>query len=89
MKQFKGTPAPWNIDTCPVNGFVITNSDESKAVAFLPVNGDHSEANAKLFASAPELLEVLQKITKSDQFNELPCTLQEEITDAITKALGG
>ncbi|MDL9989510.1 hypothetical protein [Providencia rettgeri] len=87
--EFKGTPAPWNID----NLITVAINSGYKHVAVVnlsdKVNKDESNANAHLIATAPELLEQLIRLRnkivsyKPDDDDDL------DIVDAvIAKALG-
>jgi len=64
MKEFKGTKGKWSVFK-NLEEFAITTIDETQAVCFMPVLHEESEANAKLIASAPEMLEMLE-IAKSE-----------------------
>lgn len=62
--QFKGTPGPWlaTYDSGPSNWIIDVIDDEEQLVAHvIPDDEIESEANARLIAAAPELLEALQK----------------------------
>lgn len=60
-QEFKGSTAPWNIDN-DTNQLVITNSDETKAVAFIPKISDNAKADSVLIKHAPEMLEFIKSI---------------------------
>lgn len=90
------TQGPWSYIG---NGDVVAKSDKycggEKDIAsvFLTVN-DEDEANARLIAAAPELLEALQAIVKSlvDQDDEGMIEHAQQMIDArvaIAKATGG
>jgi len=86
------TKGEWNVDSCAVNGIVITNSNESQAIAFIPVKSENAEANSKLIQSAPDLLEALQSLVASTYNGCSRKESQEQLEkaeSAITKALGG
>lgn len=72
-KEFKGTPGPWRVDGLASNGIVNNTiiSVSGKAVGYAPIANmlrfnpypipeEQIEANARLIATAPELLESLQ-----------------------------
>jgi len=97
MKEFKGTPGPWNLTngkkfTKKVNG---SNWYEFASV-IIRLNGDDSnseigEANAKLIAATPELLELAFKY-KADLLNMLHQSTARDnriaqIDEIINKAL--
>ena len=80
MSEFKGTPGPWVISF---------RRDEVN----IPIRGPHcvtatyagSEANARLIAAAPDLLEALENILASEGM-EFEIALERART-AIAKAL--
>lgn len=72
MKEFKGTKGEWYVDH-EENGYnehnvlytpISSDSADSLVTSICEVYGDSDEdkANAKLIASAPELLEALQQM---------------------------
>lgn len=91
MKDFKGTPGPWNY--CADEPDWVTDSNDNIAVARVTrynTDAEAQHANAKLIAAAPELLEVLKLILSyHDDGN---CVLHKEDVSmaraAINKALG-
>lgn len=62
--EFKGTSGKWNIHEDKEIGLLIGGYNPISDVCTVHRYGDKTEenANAKLIASAPELLEALQKI---------------------------
>jgi len=82
----KHTPAPWEIreDTqYPLHGIWANNSKFPTYIArtcFAP----NSEANAKLIADAPELLEALKKIANTS--SDAPEAMRVIAKQAIKKA---
>ena len=91
----KHTPGPWkSVDI--QKGYLITNSDESYDIAVVRNIGQHdNQANARLIAAAPELMEALyQLIDAADcsddiQFGTLSTTFVRDIAiKAINKATG-
>jgi len=82
----KHTPAPWEIreDTqYPLHGIWANNSKFPTYIArtcFAP----NSEANAKLIAAAPELLEALKKIANTS--SDAPEAMRVIAKQAIKKA---
>lgn len=100
------TPGPWRLDNniaygWKTNPFSITvrkRGVHSTTVANIPakqtISRDEAEANARLIAAAPELLEALQAIVKSlvDQDDEGMIEHAQQMIDArvaIAKATGG
>ena len=63
MKEFKGTPGPWELN-------YVTYVTDSSGNHLCEVLGDKTDldedlSNAKLIAAAPELLSALQDVIKS------------------------
>lgn len=99
MKDFKGTPGPWFVDGTSVWDREVTpekdcEEDANYVAEVFSDLVEQSEADAKLIAAAPELLEALQGILECHEsilFNEFGvesdlCTTKAR--DAIKKALG-
>lgn len=59
MTQFKGTPGPWFVGGNEGNKLSV-NADQYFVA--LVDEGDSQEANTRLIAAAPELLEALQDL---------------------------
>lgn len=77
----KHTPAPWNYD-----GSVIMTSN-GRLVFYPEQTLDQKEANAKLIASAPELLEALEELMKVYERNGQLLSFDVNIArNAIKKA---
>ena len=95
MKEFKGTPAPWEangleVETedyyiCSVADFRLDERFDIFDAKPISEAKAISESNSMLIAAAPELLSVLQKIVESGHI--LP-HLKIESQWAIAKALG-
>lgn len=58
MAESKHTPGPWAFDGPPHNIIVWCGPD--KRVAFIMTSDGPAEANARLIATAPELLDALR-----------------------------
>lgn len=104
MKEFKGTPGPWRVSE--KRGDLIDIRHNNNGIGAISLNLAHvvarqswlkeAEANAKLIAAAPELLEALQELIsgyedreKSGMFDMLVHgDLIEKANSAINKALG-
>ena len=91
----KYTPAPWNYYTEPQpNGCPIIGNDKGLMVAMLahsinyPDQREEAEANARLIAAAPELLQALQEVTAycKELGFDWSCLIQARA--AIAKATG-
>ena len=79
MEKFKGKPGPWHWQ-----GRVLCNNAHI-------VGGDgwtFNDADKRLIAAAPELLEALQFII-NDCSRMIPKCAEEKANAAINKALGG
>lgn len=91
------TPGPWTYDDESVTGSVWSGNAPSGAwptgVCVASVLGDsaESEANARLIAAAPELLEALEECLEWIRQNGRPPTseLRQRVENAIAKARGG
>lgn len=90
------TPGPWSIEKRPGPIYEIHASTDAVAVAY-GTHLDEDDANARLMAAAPELLEALRDVTRS--FEELLATSGDPdpgagpfvlaAKAAIAKATGG
>lgn len=94
MENFKGTPGPWVASTTERSIGPVSRDDDQSYGMILPVawvefDGDqrYQQANAKLIAAAPELLEALIKLVDVvDDMVHGPST--DAAHAAINKALG-
>ena len=91
MKEFKGTPGPWHMDRNNVHTGQIATIHHCIGNDWVeiwspdwPDTEEKQEANAKLIAAAPELLEALQDL------DARACIYvnTSKAKAAITKALG-
>lgn len=85
--KFKGTPGPWFVDE---HGDIVDSNSESIADVWIAVDGNE-EANSRLIAAAPEMLETLQSlvntwINPNKTIGEM-CHLIENAQRIIKKAL--
>ena len=91
MKEFKGTKGKWLAEESPVTkGFWSVGGGDTD-ITYLTLNPDEVEANAKLIASAPELLELAFKF-RADLINMLHQSPARDnriaqIDEVINKAL--
>lgn len=96
MKEFKGTPGPWNYrDDEPE---WVTDSNDNIAVARVTrynTDANAQHANAKLIAASPDLLSALQKLLEiyDDQSGKVWTTSSkrralDNARAAVNKALG-
>lgn len=99
MKEFKGTPGPWRVSE--KRGDLIDIRHNSNGIGAISLNLAHvvarqswlkeAEANAKLIAAAPELLEALQRMVSKAHKQNWNDAYPEELQSAqaaINKALG-
>lgn len=104
MKEFKGTRGPWRVSE--KRGDMIDVRHNNSEPGAMSLNLAHvvarqscvkeAEANAKLIAAAPELLEAVRQL--HDYVEDTHCESHDECEpshpmalarSAITKALGG
>lgn len=84
------TPGPWKV----WNDRVWTNEslEDMKQICSISGNRGDRDANARLIASAPELLEACKQVLSSSVFQEegfeLPDRLRIHLEQAIAKAEG-
>jgi len=88
--EFKGTPGPWFVDVNGVQARWNIDDVNGASVALthqVPNDKGWSkrDANTRLIAAAPEMLEVLQLIVDAQL---LPVYHQALVRAAISKALG-
>ena len=85
------TPGPWRIGTPPPNGEQTIGALNGLmvAVATTGVEMEVTEANARLIAAAPELLEALQSVLENCLDSEGLCAAHAKARAAIAKATGG
>lgn len=83
MADVKHTPGPWNVnDERGIDGNIYIE-DALGVVAIVT-----DEANVRLLAAAPELLEVAQGILVDDMLQYLPAEYVSKVRAAIAKATG-
>ena len=92
MKEFKGTPGPWRVSE--KRGDLIDIRHNDNGIGAISLNLAHvvarqswlkeAEANAKLIAAAPELMEALQDLESRARIYVNTSKAKE----AINKALG-
>lgn len=88
------TPGPWVVEATAV-GTIETESGIAIAQAFQvkPLRQDlkqtERQANARLMAAAPEMLDALKQAYYRNEFGFLPDSVQNQIRSAINRAIGG
>lgn len=91
------TPGPWKIGTPGPNGCYTVGTQGGLMTAMIahsicePDQVDTANANARLIAAAPELLEALEEIVAAadgDGWNQLDASFSKARA-AISKATGG
>jgi hypothetical protein len=90
MSNTKHTPGPWVIDKSnPVKIQGIGHQPQIRyPVCSVSALGKHWQANARLMAAAPELLDACILAEASDSFTRLNSAAQNAIRAAIAKATG-
>lgn len=93
MSEFKGTPGPWYIDVNGVEARWNVDDVNGNSVALthqLPDDKDWAkrDANTRLIAAAPELLEALQFVVDYHFGKTATAPAYLKAKAAITKALG-
>ena len=104
MSGFKGTPGPWSAvmgssfwTVEEGGGQRIANTLDSECVFIGSDEYNHSEANARLIAAAPELLEALynalaHSLAWQGEPDDFSCSIHRAVVAqcraAIAKALG-
>lgn len=86
----KHTPGPWTFDL--ENRDVVRTETGCNSILIAQLYKDsRTEANARLIAASPELLELLEKILtdKLKQPNGYAATFVQEIRVLVNKAKGG
>lgn len=92
MENFKGTKGKWKLEQTRYANCITIKNEEDQYIAMLSLNVVRpclmkeqeviNEANAKLISCAPEMLEMLEKVSEIN-FNE---EIQKEIKQLIKKA---
>jgi len=87
----KHTPGPWNYRYGGMSVYPEANADVdiARVYQYRPMSAEENEANARLIAAAPELLEALEEFVHHVEFQWHPdvATLKQAIA-AIKKAKG-
>lgn len=94
MTKFKGTKGNWTVEInksyCEVN---CRTESKSLLISSILINEDddaslseENKANAKLIASAPEMLEALQNLENDN--GQIPSHAWEMVQNAIKRAIG-
>jgi hypothetical protein len=86
--EFKGTQGKWELDQDGNSAFFI-NSTERKEFVSVWIEDDESEeeanANAKLIAAAPELLEALIEVVRISDRNNIAWNRSIEVIKKATE----
>jgi len=89
MNTQKHTDGPWHItkeEKFLTMGTFLTVRDSHEGV----IAGTHvdDEANARLIASAPDLLWMLKRLTAEGEYGQLPLLTLQQAREVISKAEG-
>ena len=84
----KHTPGPWKIRSFYNQDIVYINAEDDKGFGIAEILGENKEANARLIASAPELLEACKVILDADMGKSLPKSYRTMLEQAIAKVEG-
>ena len=78
MSEFKGTKGPWVVyptDSVKSHLDIAVNSEKSNCICWVYSKSDYMElngkANAKLISKAPEMLEMLKKLSERLEINAI------------------
>lgn len=96
----KHTQGPWNANWTRISGqaigFHIADSKHGSLRTICEaydktgaMSANETEANARLIAAAPELLDVAQSILADDMLQYLPVEYINKVRSVIEKATGG
>ena len=80
----KYTPAPWEMEVSEECIWMIDSSFEQHFIAMIRKHFHNAEANAKLIAAAPDMLDMLETIENDS--NQVPEWLWNRIQAVIKKA---
>ena len=81
----KHTPGPWAVLTGEF-ALYVTPAGGSRAIAQIPPVSQDAEANARLIAAAPELLEALQLLLDIELGGEIGGSFRERLYAAFRKS---
>jgi len=82
------TPGPWQVNDNTLGEFSILNSRGDMRVATVAFGQVADTANARLIASAPDLLAVLEQVRDFWAGGDAPEALENAIHAAIARAKG-
>ena len=86
MKHTKG---PWNIEGESTLNIVSRAAAKGRRISSLLATCEEDNANARLIAAAPEMLEALESVLKNNRLmNALEVSQRRLIMDAVSKATG-
>lgn len=97
MERFKGTKGKWNVDghganilkkwvdVCPKDGIPHLRAFYGYASGD-PITKEEAQANALLISKAPEMLEILEKLTNTNPMHEGYHKLKLEAINLIKQA---
>ena len=83
----KHTPGPWSVDGAGIKAMVRGGNASIVAVRHRN-DGNVNEADMRLIAAAPEMLEALNALVHNVTYLDVPNEIKDQIEAAMAKAEG-
>ena len=83
------TPGPWHVcdPDVAVNAFIVVD-EGNISIADCGCFSGNREANARLIAAAPDLLDALKMVQRSTEWPTMESETQDAVSAAISRATG-